>query len=56
MEHNDETALHYYTDKNENKYYKQVDMRNINKFIQKLGIRTKELDGLISEIEGIAKN
>ena len=56
MEHNDETALHFYNDNNENKYYKQVDMRNINKFIQKLGIRTRELDGLISELVGMTKN
>lgn len=56
IEHNDETALHYYTDQNDSKYFKQIDMRNINKFIQKLGIRTKELDALVSEIQGIAKN
>lgn len=56
IEHNDKTALHHYNDKNEHVYYKNVDMRNMNKLVIKLGIRFKEIDGLISEIQGLAKN
>jgi Platelet-activating factor acetylhydrolase, isoform II len=56
VEHNDKTALHFYSDKNESKYFQQIDMRNMNKFIQKLGIRSREINGLIDEIPGMAKN
>jgi hypothetical protein len=31
-------------------------MRNMNKFVQKLGIRTREIASLIGEIQGLAKN
>jgi len=49
LEHNDRTALHININE-EDKYFKQVDMRDHNTIIAKLGQRVKEIDQLISEL------
>lgn len=51
LEHNDRTALHHYSEENgKHKYFKNVDMRDQNTLLKKLGQRVKELDGLIEEV------
>jgi hypothetical protein len=56
MEHNDGTALHYYDDKKSHHYYKNFDMRDQNKIVTKLGIRVKEVYGLLEELDSLTKN
>lgn len=56
IEHKDSTALYYKDEYEHDKYYKNLDMSNLNSIIKKLGIRIKELDRLISEINFISKN
>ena len=56
IEHNDRTALHTFDADNDGKrkYFKNVDMRDVNTMVAKLGIRLKELDVLISELSFLA--
>eukprot|EP00347_Sterkiella_histriomuscorum_P003348 403364636 len=56
IEHNDGSALHHYNDQKQHKYYKQFDMRDQNKIVQKIGIRQKELSNLLDELVHISKN
>ena len=56
VEHNDRTALHTYDEKGNHKYFKNVDMRNVNEMVKKLGVRMKEIDCLLSELQTLTKN
>lgn len=56
IEHNDRTALHTYDEAGNHKYFKNLDMRDVNGAVTKLGTRVKEIDCLISELSFIAKN
>jgi len=56
FEHMDATSLHYYDETKAHKYYKSFDMRDQNKIVMKLGIRTKEIHGFIDEIELVTKS
>lgn len=45
VEHSDRTALHSFNEEGqEHKYFKNVDMRDHNQIITKLGIRVKEIE------------
>lgn len=56
IEHNDDTALHFYSENGKDKYYKLFDMRDQNKIVTKLGTRVKEVSNLIDEIQNMASN
>jgi hypothetical protein len=53
IEHNDTTALHYFNTAGQHKYFKQVDMRDLNSMIIRLGMRHREIDCLLNELEEI---
>jgi cephalosporin-C deacetylase-like acetyl esterase len=55
IEHNDRSALHIIEDDTD-KYFKQIDLRDHNTIITKLGIRTKEIDSLINEMQILVQN
>jgi platelet-activating factor acetylhydrolase len=55
IEHKDQSALHYFNDKGDHKYLKNMDMRDVNAIVTRLGIRVKEVDQLISEMNFITK-
>jgi predicted dienelactone hydrolase len=56
LEHNDRTALHHYSEEEkEHKYFKQLDIRDVNEIVKKLGIRVKEVGLLIDELQSITQ-
>ena len=55
IEHNDGTALHHYNDLKSHKYYKSFDMRDQNMIVTRLGIRLREINNLLDEIDHINK-
>ncbi len=57
LEHNDRTALHHYESEDKShKYFKQIDMRDHNTIVKKLGVRVQEIEQLISEIPILVQN
>ena len=55
MEHRDTTALHYYDQGGKDKYYKNMNILELNSVWQRLGTRQNEIDALINELPTIVK-